>query len=141
VGKKREEVTISRHALEELVRASLLMEACIADIRYQNWPTLGLGIGLTAEALDLGLIAFETALRRVKRQVTGLDTKPIDVPTGGKSATADLLAACKAILTAFESIPEDVSLPDEINMPSEAWDLVKAAIEKAEPIPDIFEEI
>lgn len=60
------------------------MEKCISDIRFQNWPTEGLGVGLRAETLDELLIdaghvinranAFLRA-RRKSKNVQGKQTR------------------------------------------------------------------
>jgi hypothetical protein len=43
---------------------------------------------------------------------------------------AALLAACEALVTAWEAIPENIQVPDEINI-DQLWDDVRAAIAAA----------
>jgi hypothetical protein len=49
-----------------------------------------------------------------------------------------MLRILKQMVAAWESIPEDTPVPDEINV-NEMWDEAKAIIAEAENIPNIFE--
>ena len=54
-------------ALEQLIEASKKLEDIVAEIRFQTWPTMGLGIGLKAEVLDEALNLSDKAIPKAKK--------------------------------------------------------------------------
>jgi hypothetical protein len=69
VAKKHERVEVSLPALRELLETCATALDTLGNIRYCEWPTLGLGIGLNPGELDAVMLAADAAMGKIRRQI------------------------------------------------------------------------
>lgn len=63
-----ERIFINKTALDRLQAACNALEKYVSNIRYQEWPTIGLGIGLEPHDMDELIIEAQAAMTNAKRQ-------------------------------------------------------------------------